>query len=108
MKISDERINEWKTLIEERKQRRIKVDEFCKEKNITIPQFYYYHKQVSKHQRPKNQDTVNSVIKPIQIVNHTAKEAVIRFILPNSVQCVLPRDMSLAEIKGILEAVMTC
>src|SRR6185503_15755897 len=108
MKITNEKLNEWKLLLEERKQRNIKVDEFCKEKNITIPQFYYYHKQVNKAQKPKDQDTINSLIKPIQIVNHTAKEAVIRFISPNSVQCVLPRDMSLAEIKGILEVVMTC
>ena len=107
MKISDEKITEWKALIEERKQRGIKVAEFCKEKNMTIPQFYYYHKQVSKHQKLKNQDTINT-LKPIQIVNNAAKEGVIRFIFPNSVQCILPRDMSRAEIKGILEAVMTC
>ena len=50
MKISDEKLNEWRLLIEERKQRGLKVDEFCKEKNITVSQFYYYHKQVNKNQ----------------------------------------------------------
>jgi len=108
MKINDEKINEWKILIEERKQRGIKVDEFCKEKNITIPQFYYYHKQVNKNQTQKTKVSSNPNVKPLHIVNHTSNETVIRIILPNSMQCVLPRDLSLKEIQGILEVIMSC
>lgn len=66
----------------------------------------YYHKQVNKTQKQKNPSL--ATIKPIKIVNNSVKETVIRFILPNSVQCVLPRDMSLSEIKDILEVIMTC
>jgi hypothetical protein len=108
MKISDERLKEWKLLIDERKRRGIKVDEFCKEKNITIPQFYYYHKQVNKNQNQKSKSSNNPNVKPLHIVNNTSKETVIRIILPNSVQCVLPRDMLLTEIQGILGIIMSC
>ena len=108
MKISVEKLNEWKLLLEERKQRGMKVDEFCKEKNITVPQFYYYHKQVNKTQNPNNKYHDNAAVKPIQIVSTPSKDMVIRIILPNNIQCVLPRDMALTEIRGILEVIMTC
>lgn len=109
MKINEEKLQEWKLLLEERKQKGMRVEEFCKEKNISVPQFYYYYKQVSKNQATKNQNTTKPIIKPIQIVNNPLPENnMIRFILPNSLQCVLPRDMSTKEIKGILELAMTC
>ncbi|MBV8802049.1 MAG: hypothetical protein JO131_03615 [Gammaproteobacteria bacterium] len=97
MKISDEKLNEWKLLIDERKQRGLRVDEFCKEKNITIPQFYYYHKQVNKNQNTKTSATSKPNIKPLQIINNTTKESAIRIILPNSMRCVLPLDLDISN-----------
>ena len=41
MKVTEEKLKCWNLLIEERKQRGLKVEDFCKEKNITVPQFYF-------------------------------------------------------------------
>lgn len=110
---SEEKLNAWSRLFEERKQKKLPVKEFCKEKNITSAQFYYYHGIINKPNGPqvkiKKHKNTTSNIKPIQIINSAAKENIsIRFILPNSLQCILPRDMSAHEIKAILELVMSC
>ena len=109
MKMNEEKIKEWKLLLAERKQRGLRIEEFCKVKNITVPQFYYYHKKVKQSEARKNKEAGKAVIQPIKIVNSQVKEnTVVRFILPNSFQCILPRDMTMSEIKNILELVMTC
>ena|SRR6476620_10789148 len=109
---SEEKINKWRILFEERKEKGLKIKEFCKEKDISQSQFYYYHDLVYKPEKAKRQkkETDNlTKIKPIQIMNTVSKEnAAIRFILPNNFQCILPRDMTPQEIKTILELMMSC
>ena len=111
--LTEKKLNEWRLLIEERKSRGIWIKDFCKEKNITTAQFYYYQKIITTQNKPqvdiKNQKKKRADIKPIQIVNTQSKESsIIRFILPNSMQCVLPREMTAHEIKAILELMMSC
>lgn len=97
-------------LLEERKQRNLTINDFCQEKNITPSQFYYYQQCINNPEKAKTVKKNSSPkIKPIQIINPTAKEnTVIRFILPNSLQCILPSDMSPHDIKAILELAMSC
>ena len=109
MKMDEEKIKEWKLLLDERKQRGLKIEEFCKEKNITASQFYYFQKRVKQFETKKNPVIDKTVMQPIKIVPSQEKEnSVIRFILPNGLQCVLPRDMTMSEIKSILELVIAC
>ena len=111
MKYNEEKINEWRLLLNEQSQKQVPVKNFCREKNITASQFYYYQKLIyklnnSNEPSPKiNSKKTN--IKPIQIINASAKEtSAIRFILPNNLQCVLPRDIEPHEVKTILELMM--
>ena len=113
MQMNEEKLNEWRVLLEERKERKLTVNAFCEEKKITPSQFYYYQQLANKKEKtqaavkPKKDHLLN--IKPIQIVKAENKEnVVIRFVLPNSLQCILPRDMSPHEIKAILELAITC
>lgn len=107
--INEEKHDAWRNLIAEKKQSGLKVNDFCKEKNITPAQFYYYHAMIN---RPKKSIAIkqeNSKVTPIKIVNPAPLEPnVIRFILPNSLQCILPRNMPLQEIKAMLEVLMSC
>jgi hypothetical protein len=110
MTYKEEQLTKWKVWFEERKEKRLTIKEFCKEKEISPGQFYYYHdllyKPEKRHKKEKDQV---SKIKPIQIVNSAPKENMtIRFILPNNLQCMLPRDMTSQEIKTILELMMSC
>jgi len=109
MKITEEKLQEWKLLLDERKHRGLKIEEFCKEKNITASQFYYFQKRVKQFETKKDPVIDKTVMQPIKIMTSQTKEnTVIRFILPNSLQCVLPRDMTISEIKSILELVIAC
>jgi len=112
MKRNEEKINEWRALLEEKKARELTIKAFCQEKNITPAQFYYYQaiiKNPNKSQdKWQKQKTNKTEIKPIQIINSTVKENSLRFILPNSLQCILPRDMAVDEIKKTLELVLSC
>jgi hypothetical protein len=107
--INEDKLTIWKNLIEEKKKSKLMLKDFCKEKNITPSQYYYYHGIINTPGRNKSIRIENSKLKPIQIINSNAKsESVIRFILPNSLQCILPRDISLQEIKNIMELLISC
>ena len=113
MKRNEEKINEWRLLFEERKERGLTVKEFCKGKNLTPSQYYYYQEIINKPKESQKQTpTVKEKavnLKPIQLINNASKENnSIRFILPNSLQCVLPREMTAYEMKVILELMMSC
>ncbi len=107
--INEEKLNAWRNLIAEKKKSGLKANDFCKEKNITPAQFYYYHAIINRQKKSIAVKNEKSKITPIKIVNSIPQEqSVIRFILPNSLQCVLPRNMPLQEIKAILEVLMSC
>ncbi|MHB1948132.1 MAG: IS66 family insertion sequence element accessory protein TnpA [Gammaproteobacteria bacterium] len=107
--ISEDKLNKWRNLINEKKQSGLSLTEFCKEKNISAAQYYYYHAIINRPNKEiKHKDFRNTNLKPIQILNPKNENVDIRFILPNSMQCVLPRDMTAQEIKNILEIVMSC
>jgi hypothetical protein len=112
MKQREKKLNEWRSLLEERKQRNLTIKDFCKERNITPSQFYYYQQMVNKPKQTKqveNGNTHLNNIKPIQLVNSASQEtSSIRFILPNGMQCILPCAMKPAEVKVILELLMSC
>ncbi len=107
--ISEEKLNTWKKLIAEKKQSGLRVNDFCKGKNITPAQFYYYHGIINRPQKAINVKQENAKVAPVKIVNPAPIEQnMIRFILPNNLQCILPRNMSLSEIKTILGVLMSC
>jgi hypothetical protein len=113
--INDEKLIFWQKLIEEQKKSGLLIKDFCKGKNIGTGKYYYYYGMLNKLKMdsPKklnasSKPIPNNLTRPINIVNTPPKENVIRFILPNNLQCVLPRDMSLSEIKSILQLVISC
>lgn len=113
MKINEEKVNEWRLLLNEHKQSGLSIKNFCKERNITPAIFYYYRDIIEKPNkqqiRIEKKEAVVPDIKPIQIINSPSKDnSPIRFIMPNSIQCILPRDMLPREIKSILEVLMSC
>jgi len=106
--INEEKLNEWKILIDEKKRSKLKLKDFCKDKNITPAQYYYYHALLNRSKKITTKKEI-SQITPVKIINSTLPEQnLIRFILPNSLQCFLPRNMHLSEIKAMLEALMSC
>jgi transcriptional regulator with XRE-family HTH domain len=112
MKRDEEKINEWRRLLEERKEKGLSVAEFCKLKNIKVSQYYYYQTAISEPNQSRRNRPVRKTdqtpIKPIKIVEPARENSTIRFILPNSLQCILPRDMACHEIRSILEVAVSC
>jgi hypothetical protein len=106
--INDDKLIFWKKFIEEQKKSGLLIKDFCKEKNISTGKYYYYYAMLNKSKTIPSKPIGNNLIKPINVVNPLPKENVIRFILPNNLQCILPRDMSLSEMKSILQLVISC
>lgn len=107
--ISEEKLSAWKKLIAEKKYSGLRVNDFCKGKNITPAQFYYYHGIINRPQKTIDIKQEKAKVAPVKIINHPPVEQnVIRFILPNSLQCILPRNMPLSEVKAMLEVLMSC
>lgn len=115
--ISEEKLKKWQLLLEEREKSKLTISEFCRQKNISPARFYYYQgliKYPDKLHEPKTikkpQQKQAVEIKPIKIIRDIgAKENTpIRLILPNSMQCILPRDISLHEMKAIVEILLAC
>jgi len=104
---SEEKLNEWKNLIAEKKQSNLMLKDFCKGKNITTAQYYYYHALINSQKKVAVKKET-SQIAPIKIISQNIQEQPLRFVLPNSLQCILPRNMPLSEIKAMLEVLMSC
>lgn len=112
-----ERLIEWKALLEEREQNNVPIAEFCRQKNISPSRYYYYQELIKKPEKTKikkqvkkNENQPSSKVAQIKIVNPSPSKEheVIRLILPNSIQCILPKDLSIQEMKIIVEALLSC
>lgn len=107
--ISKEKLDLWKKLIEEKNQSGLLVKDFCKEKNITPATFYYYHAIVNGDKKSHSTKKGKTNFQPIKLAHSAQTEqSVIRFILPNGLQCVFPRNISPQEIKNIMEIIRSC
>ena len=113
----EEKLNEWKQLLEERERNKLTISEFCKQKNITASTFYYYqdlikypNKLSQKRSQDKEREKNARSIKPIKVLNSTVQleNKVIRINLPNSVQCIFPIEISIQEMKSIIEMLLSC
>src|SRR5689334_5860184 len=104
MKSNQEKIAEWRNLIEEQKLSKLTIRQFCTANNLTPSQFYYFKKEIAKNDISKaNIKPEKSIeLKPIHVTHGSKEMASIRFILPNGMQCILPKDISVNEIKAIL------
>ena len=112
-----EKLNEWKLLLAERAKSNLTITEFCRQKNIRPSRFYYYQtlincpdKALLKQQKKLLTPKISAELQPIKITKPlTINESIsIRLFLPNSIRCDLPSNIPIAEMKAIVELLLSC
>jgi hypothetical protein len=84
-------------LIEQCKESGLSNREFCKQKSINEAKFYYWLKRYT-HQSPKESNFIPIRLNPGQIICET-----LEIIYPNGVKIKLPYEISLSQIKMLIE-----
>lgn len=98
-----DRLENWKILIEEQEKSGLSQASFCKQKNISVAQFGYYRALHKPRQREKMLGSFASVK-----INQSSSEKEIRLNLPNGFQCAFSSGVDAAQIKKLVEALLSC
>jgi hypothetical protein len=115
--ISAEKLERWRLLILAREKSNLTVTEFCHQKNITPSRFYYYQtlinfpeKIIKKQQKKLLPPKLSAKLQPIKITKSSTvnKSTSIRLFLPNSIRCDLPSNIPIAEMKAIVDFLLSC
>lgn len=98
----ENRRGKWKGFIEEHEKSGLSQIDFCKQYNLSPAQFGYYRGLL----KPKVVKT-SGTFAPVK-VNQQANAAEIRLTLPNGFQCAFPCDTNKAQIKELVEILLSC
>ena len=102
--------DKWFALIEEQEKSGLSVSDFCKEHNLKLSHMHSYRHLLKKHKEIV-EGNVQGKLVPIKI-KPKHKVAImlgeIRLILNNGIQCVLPSNTELNQIKALVEVLMIC
>jgi len=103
----NQRRDKWHKIIEEYQASNMTQKSFCEQHNVSLPQFVYYHGQF---RREKDPQIVKSCFVPVKIPPQekpvTASE--VKLSLPNGFQCAFPSHTDTAQIKRLVEALLSC
>lgn len=112
MHINEDNCNEWQKLIEEQKASGLSKAVFCKQKGIKADQFYYHASILIKSKRMTAPNNAPEFV-PVQVKKSidpikSAESCVIRIILKNGIECILPDEIESKHIKEVVEILQQC
>lgn len=99
------RYEKWKAFNTEYEKSNLSQAAFCKQHNLSLAKFGYY-RSLLKQKTVKKEKTAGTFT-PVKI-NQSSTVAEIRLSLPNGFQCAFPRDLNKAQIKELLEILLSC
>ena len=103
----EERRANWRKIIDEYLASNVTQKVFCQQHAVSLPQFIYYYTQFRKKDKPQ---TMLPGFVPVKIPNHENPHATneIKLSLPNGFQCTFPIYTDAAQIKRLVEALLSC
>ena len=99
-----ERHAKWRILVEEHEKSGLSQREFCMQHSLVVSQFNYYRTQFKAQQPSKN---INELM-PIQLQKNSSGSNEIRLLLPNGLQCILPSQLDVIQIRRLVEVLLSC
>jgi hypothetical protein len=80
---------------------------FCDQRNLSLPQLVYYH-GLFKREKASSSDAVSFV--PVKIPSRDKPVVTneIKLSLPNGFQCAFPIHIEAAQIKRLVEVLLSC
>ena len=102
-----ERREKWRELVEKQEQSGLTQTGYCKQHNLSIPQFTYYRGLIKASNHMPSQKL--KAFTPVKI-NRTEPivSADIRILLPNGFQCFVPSHIDAPQIKRLMEVLLSC
>lgn len=95
----------WQALVNQQKQSGLTQREFCKQQ-LKLSTFAYYSSVFGN--KKKNQKEIPTFI-PVEIKNSSKPKTVkLKIIFPNGIQCFLPENLQVNNIKKFIEALNAC
>ena len=105
--VHSERRAKWLELVEKQEQSGLSQTEYCKQHNITLPQFSYYRGLLKSRGKILPQKIkAFTPIKINKIEPNTSSD--IRIVLPNGFQCFIPCSVDTHHVKRLMEVLLSC
>ena len=102
-----DRREKWRELVDKQEQSGLTQAEYCKQNNLSTPQFTYYRGLIKASGRIPSQKL--KAFTPVKI-NKTEPiaSADIRIMLPNGFQCFIPCSVDAHHVKRLMEVLLSC
>jgi len=104
----EKRQNDWKTLVSEQEISGLSQKEFCNQRGLELAQFVYYRCRLKN--KEKEAQISQPSFKPVKVVSKEAAHAAgdIRLSLPNGFQFTFPCHLDSAQVKRLVEVLLSC
>jgi hypothetical protein len=96
---------QWKAFIEEQEKSGFSQAAFCKQHNLSTAQFGYYRRLLNALSGKAIKTPATFM--PVKI-NQQTSTTEIHIALPNGFQCHFPCDLNKAQIKDLVEVLLSC
>lgn len=102
-----QRRDKWRKIVDEYLNSNMTQKTFCEKHNLSIPQLVYYHGQFK---REKESLTAKPSFVPVKVPHHEKPVVMseIKLSLPNGFQCAFPSHTDSAQIKRLVEVLLSC
>lgn len=97
----------WQEIIEAYTKSGLSQKEFCRQHQLVLSQFSYYHGLIKTNKENKPEATDNFVAVKFN-KNEISICSEIRLILPNGFQCFLPVHLDAIQIKQLISVLLSC
>ena len=102
------RQNDWAALVAEQEISGISQKEFCNQHSLVLAQFVYYRCRLKN--KEKEAKISQPSFKPVKVVCKEAAQTTgdIRLSLPNGFQFSFPCHLDSAQVKRLVEVLLSC
>ena len=87
----------WATILDQQRQSKLSIKQFCTEQNLSYQTFYYWSKKLTQHE-PETK------VQPIIVSEPLASTNCVVLTLSNGIRAELPISLSPSQIKSWVEA----
>src|SRR5688500_313547 len=97
----------WQELIKAYAKSGLSQKEFCRQHQLVLSQFAYYHSllKIDKENKP---ETLSNIVTVKFNKNEPSVSTEVRIVLPNGFQCYLPAHLDAVQIKQLLSVLLSC
>ena len=105
---TEQRYAKWRQLVEDQNKSGLTQKIFCQQHNISLSQFIYYNCLLKNKDNPTVKKPPAFASVKISDKSTITSSREIKLSLPNGFQFTFPSDLDVAQIKRLVEVLITC